>query len=82
MSSTTSLKLPNALKATIAKVAAFAGADVKAYVLARVNQCLPQALPLDATKLMKPVHDRPARSISNRLLVLALRHQRESGYRT
>jgi hypothetical protein len=115
MSSTTSLKLPDALKATIAKVAAFegqtahalarqqfyadgeascqaalqtnvvfAGADVKAYVLARVaggKPGRPKALPLDATKPMKPVHDRPARRISNRLLVLALRHQRESGYR-
>ncbi len=91
MPATTSLKLPDALKAAIAKVAAFegktshalvrqqlyadgeasyqdtlrantvyGGADVKAYVVARVKgekPGRPQALPLNAAKPMTPVHN-------------------------
>jgi hypothetical protein len=81
MPTTTSLKLPDALKAAVDDAlvrqqfyadggvayqgairsnAAFGGADVKAYVLARAaggKPGRPQALCLDATKPMAAAHD-------------------------
>ena len=68
MSVTTSLELPDALKASIGEVAnqmslgtnaVFGAAEVKAYVMARVageKPSRPKATPLDAAKPMIPAH--------------------------
>ena len=60
---TTSLKLPDTLKATIAKVAAFEGKTAHALMVDTLQAAMEdalarqQALPLNAAKPMNPAHD-------------------------
>jgi len=75
MPATTSLKLPDALKATIAKVAAFEGKTAHARMVDTLQAAMFSGAEVKAYVMSRVKGGKPGRP-------LALRHQRESGYKS